>query len=271
MRKKQAIYSYLWRKLQTKNTDTNMKPLLILLLFTLALPAPAQNKDSRYFEMRTYHCNDNKRPDLIKRFKDHTIRLLEKHGIENIAYFIPTDESNNSLTFILGYPDKASRDVRFNKFANDPEWLVAKKESEANGPLVSKVDQVFMTVAPELSPKIKKSSGKGERIFELRTYYCFPGKVGNINARFRDHTRKLFEKHGMTNIAYWFTSESDGTQSKLVYLLGHKDEKSAKASFDSFRNDPEWIKVRDASEANGKIVERVESRYLKALDFSSIR
>jgi hypothetical protein len=248
-----------------------MKHFPILFFLALALPATGQNKDSRYFEMRTYHCNDNKRPDLIKRFKDHTIRLLEKHGIENIAYFIPTDESNNSLTFILGYPDKASRDVRWNKFANDPEWLEAKKNSEANGPLVAKVDQVFMTVAPELSPKIKKSSGKGERIFELRTYYCYPGKVENINARFRDHTKKLFEKHGMTNIAYWFTSEAEGTQSRLVYLLAHKDEKAAKASFDAFRKDPEWIKVRDASEANGKIVEKVESRYLKPLDFSAIK
>lgn len=247
-----------------------MNKLLLTFLLFLSLTAPAQNKDSRYFEMRTYHCNENKRADLIQRFEDHTLRLLERHGIENIAYVIPTDENNNTLTFILAYPDKASRDVRWNNFANDPEWKEAHRKSEANGRLVSEVDQVFMTLAPELSPKIKKS-GKGDRIFELRTYYCLPGKLENINARFRDHTRKLFEKQGMVNVAYWYTVEEEGAQSKLVYLLAHKNEETAKASFDAFRKDPEWIKVRDASEANGKIVEKVESRYLKPLDFSPMK
>ncbi|MEX2233368.1 MAG: NIPSNAP family protein [Cyclobacteriaceae bacterium] len=248
-----------------------MKQLFIVFFFSLSLTAFGQNKDSRYFEMRTYHCNENKRPDLISRFQDHTVRLFERHGIDNIGYFIPTDRNNNSLTFILAYPDKASRDVRWNNFANDPEWKEAAKNSEANGKLVAKVDQVFMNIAPDLSTKIKKSDGKQERIFELRTYYCLPDKVENINARFRDHTRKLFEKHGMTNVAYWFTAEKDGAQSKLVYLLAHKNEGAAKASFDSFRSDPEWIKVRDASEAGGKIVEKVESVYLKALDFSQLK
>lgn len=240
-------------------------------VFGLSLAALGQNKDSRHFEMRTYHCHDNKRPDLIRRFQDHTLRLFEKHGIENIAYFIPADPKNNTLTFILAYPDKASRDVRWNNFANDPEWKEAHKRSEANGALVAKVDQVFMNVARDLSPGIKKSGGKGERIFELRTYHCFPGKLEDINARFRDHTRKLFEKQGMSNVAYWFTVEKDGTQPKLVYLLAHKDEDAAKASFDAFRKDPVWIKVKDASEANGKIVERVESLYLTPLQFSPMK
>lgn len=248
-----------------------MKQLLMLLLFGLSVAAFGQNKDSRYFEMRTYHCNENKRPDLIRRFQDHTLRLFEKHGIANIGYFIPTDPNNNSLTFILAYPDQASREVRWNNFANDPEWKEAHKKSEANGPLVARVDQVFMNLVPELSPKIKRSGGKGQRIFELRTYHCFPGKVENINARFRDHTRKLFEKHGMTNVAYWNTIEKEGAQPKLVYLLAHATEAAAKASFDAFRKDPAWIKVRDASEANGKIVEKVESVYLEPLDFSPMK
>lgn len=224
-----------------------------------------------YFEMRTYHCNENKRPDLIRRFKDHTLRLLERHGITNVAYFIPTDPNNNSLTFVLAYPDQASRDVRWNNFINDPEWKEAAKQSEANGKLVAKVDQTFMKMAPELSSKIKSSKGNDERIFELRTYHCFPGKLETLNTRFRDHTRKLFEKHGMTNVVYWHTVPQDGAQPKLVYLLAHKNEEVAKASFDAFRKDPEWVKVRDASEANGKIVEKVESVYLTPLEFSAFK
>jgi hypothetical protein len=243
--------------------------VFILLCFPLALLG--QKADTRYFEMRTYHCNENKRPDLIRRFQDHTVRLLERHGITNVAYFIPTDPNNNSLTFILAYPDKASRDVRWNNFANDPEWKEAAKQSEVNGKLVARVDQTFMTMVPELSREIKKTKGRQERIFELRTYHCLPGKLEDLKIRFRDHTRKLFERHGMTNVVYWHTVPQDGTQPRLVYLLAHKNEDAAKASFDAFRKDPEWVKVRDASEANGKIVEKVESVYVTPLDFSALK
>jgi hypothetical protein len=244
--------------------------LMIVTLFALSIiPAMAQN--SKYYEMRTYTANVGKRSDLIKRFEDHTLRLFEKNGIENIAYFIPTDDSINTLTFILAYPDQESRDVLWNKFANDPQWQEVYKASEENGPLVAKVEQVFMTIAPDLTPEIIRDKNEGKRVFELRTYYMFPGKVDAIHARFRDYTRELFQKHGMTNVMYWYTVEENGEQQKLVYLLAHKDEKSGKASFEKFGKDPAWITVRDASERNGKIVQKVESVYMNPLLFSPLK
>lgn len=247
-----------------------MKTLISIALTILSVGAIAQKVDNRYFELRIYHCHENKRPDLIKRFKDHTMRLFQKHGIANIAYFLPVDTSNNSLAFILAYPDKASRDSLWNSFASDPEWQRAAKKSEENGPLVAKVDQVFMTVAPELSGSIN-SGKKPKRIFELRTYYCFPEKLGDLRTRFKDHTRKLFEKHGMTNIVYWTSVEKDNAESKLVYLLAHKSPEAAKTSFVSFRNDPEWQRVAKKSEENGKIVEKVVSVLLEPLPFSPLK
>ena len=227
-----------------------------------------QGIKSTYFEMRTYTTHEGKRPDLIKRFQDHTLRLFEKNGIENVAYFLPTDEADQSLTFILGYPSEESRDDLWDKFANDPEWQAAYKASEANGPLVSKVDQVFMVWAPGLNDTPKPSPSG---IFQLRTYHCFPGKIENIQARFRDHTRTLFAKQGLKNYPYWLTVEKDGTQPKLVYLLGHSDQVAFDAALQRFVAVPEWIKARDASEASGKIVEKIDSKYLKALPFSPMK
>ncbi len=246
-------------------------PLIASILLGSTIMAPAQKTDTRYFELRTYHCNEGKRPDLIRRFEDHTVRLLERHGIANVAYFLPADPNNNSLTFVLAYPDQASRDVRWNNFVNDPEWKEAAKKSEENGKLVARVDQTFMNIVPALSSGIKKLKGNGPRIFELRTYHLLPGKLGDLDTRFKDHTRKLFEKQGMTNVVYWHSVPKDGSEPKLVYLLAHKDEDAAKASFDAFRKDPNWIRVRDASEANGKIVEKVESVYLAPLGFSKLK
>ena len=106
------------------------------------------------------------------------------------------------------------------------------------------------------------------RVFEMRTYYTHEGKLPALLARFREHTVKLFEKHGMTNIGYWVPKEKPNT---LVYILAHKSEAAAKASFDAFRQDPDWVKARDASEAAGKIVVKVESVFMDPTDFSKIK
>ncbi|MGY6743950.1 MAG: NIPSNAP family protein [Cecembia sp.] len=248
-----------------------MKKIILTLTLLVLVWQMGICQDSRYFEMRTYTAHEGKRNDLIKRFQDHTLKLFEKNGIENVAYFIPAEETDNRLTFILAYPDQASRDVLWNKFANDPEWQAAYKASEANGPLVAQVDQTFMTIAPELNPEIIRWQHEGKRVFELRTYYMYPDRIDAINARFRDYTRELFQKHGMTNVMYWYTLEKDGSQPKLVYLLAHKNEKAGKKSFDKFRDDEVWIMIRDRSEETGPIVEKVESLYLKPLPFSPMK
>jgi hypothetical protein len=242
-----------------------------LLFLLLNVNSNAQKADNRYFEMRTYTCHPEKRPDLIKRFQDHTLRLLKKHGIDNVAYFLPTSESSYSLTFMLGYPTQEMRDVLWNEFTSDPKWKKAAAKSEENGKLVAKVDQTFLQMVPELSTAISPNKVALDQVFELRTYTCLPNRLPALKARFRDHTRALFEKHGMKNVVYWESVEKDGNQARLIYLLSHSSEEAAKASFDAFRIDPDWIKARDNSEADGKIVEKVESVFLKPLPFSPLK
>ena len=106
------------------------------------------------------------------------------------------------------------------------------------------------------------------RVFEMRTYYTAEGKLENLLTRFRDHTTRLFEKHGMQNIGYWVPKDKPNT---LVYILAYKDEAAAKAAWDAFRQDPEWVKARTASEVNGKLVDKVESVFMRPADFSKIK
>lgn len=115
------------------------------------------------------------------------------------------------------------------------------------------------------------ASAQSQRVFELRTYYTLPGRLPNLLARFRNHTTKLFEKHGMTNIGYWTPAAAPGSENTLIYLLAHASQDAAKKSWDAFRNDPDWIKARAESEKDGKIVDRVESLYLNPVDFSALR
>ena len=247
------------------------KTLLSLLIMVLAFGAFAQlpkTSKSKYFEIRKYYAHPGKLPDLMKRFENHTMKLFEKAGMENIIYLMPEENKDNSMTYILGYPDAAARDKMWESFMNDPEWKKAYEASHVNGPLVAKVEQTFMTLAPELNDTpIPTGSG----IIQMRTYHCFPDKIENIQARFRDHTRALFEKQGLKNYPYWLTVEKDGSQPKLVYLLGHEDRAAFDKAFENFRNDPEWIKARDASEASGKIVEKVDAVYFKPWAFSPMK
>ena len=100
----------------------------------------------RYYEMRTYTTAEGKLEDLHNRFRNHTNRLFKKHGIEMVGYWTPADEqkSKNTLVFILAYPSREEQPKRWQAFVNDPEWKKAAAESERNGKLVVKVDQLFM-------------------------------------------------------------------------------------------------------------------------------
>jgi len=115
----------------------------------LRLNAAEQDKKSagtggRYFEMRTYHANPGKLDALNKRFREHTNRLFVKHGMDLVGYWEPVDQKD-TLIYILGYPNKEARDTSWKAFQSDPDWVKAKAESEKDGVLVNKVDQVFMT------------------------------------------------------------------------------------------------------------------------------
>jgi hypothetical protein len=128
----------------------------------------------------------------------------------------------------------------------------------------------------DYSPDPKKEVVPGGRVFEFRTYTTPPNGLDAINARFRDHTIELFKKHGMKNVAYFnrMPDQKDASVT-LFYILAHKNQEAAKASFDAFRQDPDWIKVRKASEekAGGSLTiqDGVKSEFYKATDYSPIR
>jgi hypothetical protein len=106
------------------------------------------------------------------------------------------------------------------------------------------------------------------KVYELRVYQAAPGKLAELLARFREHTTKLFDRHGMKNVAYWTPVDEPQKSNTLIYILQHPSREAAAANWKSFQDDPEWKSVHDKSEANGKLVEKVESTFLVLTDFS---
>jgi len=112
------------------------------------------------------------------------------------------------------------------------------------------------------------SSGQVGKVFELRTYTSPEGKLPNLQARFRDHTRRIFDKHGMTSVGYWVPQDTPNT---LIYIISHRNREQAKENWAAFQKDPEWQKVANESQVDGKIVARVVSVFMDATDYSAIK
>ena len=123
-----------------------------------------------------------------------------------------------------------------------------------------------------LTSRIDSVRAQSARVFELRVYHAPPGKLADLEARFRDHTLDIFKKHNMTSIGYWVPQDADkGHDNTLIYVLAHESRESARKNWGEFARDPEWQSVSKASEANGKIVDKVDSTFMDAADFSPMK
>ena len=103
------------------------------------------------------------------------------------------------------------------------------------------------------------------RVYELRTYTTLPGRLPALNKRFGDHTMKLFEKHGMRNEMYWIPTDDARKDNTLIYLISHESREAAETNWKAFQADPDWIKIREASEADGKILAQAPERVFMRL------
>ncbi len=130
---------------------------------------------------------------------------------------------------------------------------------------------VALTTYNRFSRAGEEAKAADNRVYELRTYVAAPGKMEALHARFRDHTNKLFVKHGMTAIGYWTPTDGEGAADTLIYLLSHSSRDAAKKSWMAFGSDPEWNKARSESEKDGKLTTKVESRFLTPTDYSALK
>jgi len=112
---------------------------------------------------------------------------------------------------------------------------------------------------------------QGNRVFELRTYTTPEGKLDALKSRFRDNTIRIFNRHNMTSIGYWTPEDAPLSQNTLIYILAHPSREEAKKNWDAFRSDPEWVKVKAASEADGPLTTKVVSVFVDPTDFSQIK
>jgi len=122
-----------------------------------------------------------------------------------------------------------------------------------------------------LQPSTGARAQADRRVFELRTYTAPEGKLTALEARFRDHTRRIFDRHSMTSIGYWVPQDTPNSSNTLIYILAHPSRAAAEKNWVDFQADPEWQKVSAESQKDGRIVTKVDRVFMDPLDFSGIK
>ena len=148
------------------------RSMIRLCLVAVVLAATSVSvAQAEVFELRTYTTNDGKLDALHARFRDHTIKLFEKHGIKSVGYWVPTDgdEAKNTLIYVIEHKSRDAATASWKAFIDDPDWQKAFNESRKDGALVNKVESVFME-ATDYSPTWKQDKSDDNDVFELRIY-----------------------------------------------------------------------------------------------------
>ena len=130
---------------------------------------------------------------------------------------------------------------------------------------------VLVFVSGFVVGNIVRAQSDSKRVFELRTYTAPEGKLGDLDKRFRDHTMRIFKKHGMENVGYWHPQDPPDSANTLIYIISHKSRDAAKASWAAFQADPEWQRVSTESQVNGRIVSKVVSVFMDSTDYSPLK
>lgn len=109
-----------------------------------------------------------------------------------------------------------------------------------------------------------------DTVYELRMYHAAEGKLEPLLERFRTSERPIFERHGMHCVAFWTPTDDPLKGHMLVYMLRHKSRAIANENWKGFQADPEWVKLKAVTEANGPLVEKHDIMFLSLTDFSPV-
>lgn len=226
------------------------------------------------YELRIYKANEHRFQNLITRFREYTDRIFARHHMNALGYWIPTDgtpRQKRRIVYLLKHASRYEAYANWIHFSNDREWEKVLDMPRFGGLLAEKPTSIFMT-ENDYSAKVAGSIEKSGGVYELRTYTCNEGKLAAINARFRDHTSRLLDKHGMKNVSHWTPFDLPASQNTLIVLIHHQSRQQADTNWESFLSDPAWQRVAKESQQNGKFLAKPPDQiFLRPLDFSNLK
>ena len=226
--------------------------LSLLALVISATSAFAAENDDRVYEMRVYYAAEGKLERLHTRFRDHTTKLFEKHGMTNVGYWTPIENPDRKLIYVLAYPSReAAREV-VEGVSGRSRLAEGPPESEARRPAGGQ-DRIDVPAArPTIRPRSSRRPGRRPRLRAADLHGDERQSRPAQRPLPRSHTEAVREaRHDERRLLGRRVKEPEGADDTLIYILAHKSVDAAKASFDAFRKDPDWIKAKGESEREG--------------------
>lgn len=258
---------------------SRLLPILALLLgFSLAASAQPAAPDARVYELRIYTTNPGKLPNLLSRFRDHTMRIFERHGMRNVGYFTPLEQSEGAETTLYYFLEHASREAAaasWAAFRADPEWTAVRAASEVGGTILAKPPESIFLKATDYSPPVRTGgSFEQPRVFELRRYTAAEGKLPALHAFFRDRVLDSFARMEMTSVGYWDMLDADkGAGKGFTYLLAFPSREAATRAWTALRADSYFVSARAEAYKGGNLTAQggIQSLFLVPVDFSPLK
>jgi hypothetical protein len=214
--------------------EPGVKPFEISVVLAMALgagvPAAEPPAETRLFELREYHAAPGRIDELHARFRTHTVNLLEKHGITNVAYLASADGGDDVLRVILAYPDAAARERSWASFVTDPDWQQARRVSDARGRLVEKIRELPLTPTADC-PRVTTTPAAEGWVYEIQTSPISLQPIGRNQEAPRPASEKV--------IGSWTANgrhPSDGAMS--VRLVARRVVASASPTRETFFRGP---------------------------------
>jgi len=206
----------------------------------------------------------------VRDIREHTMDIFARHGIQNVAYWTPTEgpTANTTLVYLLRHASREAATKSWEAFRSDPQWKeVAKASREAHGKILAKPPESIYLTLTDYSPKAIKLNE--QNLHELRIYTAAEGKLRALHNRFRQHTDKLFNKHGIRSVAYFRPLDPPKSTNQMIYVLEHEDRESADQAWQAFLQDPTWRAAKQASETEGRLTaKRPERVYMRLTPYS---
>lgn len=192
---------------------------LLIIGPSYAQPVPPSRTEQQVFELRTYTVVAGRLDELHTRFREHTIRLLEKHGATSLGFWVPSDNSDNKLVFLLSYPTQSARNRTWSTLVADPEWLRVKQSSEhREGKLVERIESRFLA-ATEYSPALRPVRETDQREFELRTITADAARAEAAHTKLRTETLPELERNGAVIRGVWTVRSASESETTILYLV----------------------------------------------------
>lgn len=245
---------------------------LFCALLLIAVNAPSAPAGPAHFDLRIYTVTSNKMDGVLERFRDTVEPVRRKHGITTVGYWTaPGTTNGGTFAYLMAATSKGELQRQEKEFGADPDFKNGYAASNVkHGKTVDRI--VSLPLRVDATARFDFTSAKAARAFELRIYSVLPGKLDAFRARWRDHAVPIYERHGLHSLGWWVAEQKDAAgNDQFVCLLAGESLDAIQKSITDFHADPEWQRVVQETEQDGKLRSRVEALKLTPTTFSPLK